>query len=300
VTDANLFLGYLGDRLGGEGLTLRRDLAEKALARIARLLKTSLEEAARGIRRVANAEMVKALRVISVERGHDPRRFVLVAFGGAGPMHGADLAAELGIGRVLLPDSCGVLSALGMVVGDQRRDWVRTVYTSGEWDDRFLRQAYARLEADAREAMGRASGTHFIRRADLRYRGQSHELTVKVAENIAREELKTAFVREHEKAYGYRAEGEPVELVNIRLTALTPLEQPELGATVAGGGIPSRRQVFFEGDWVEAQVWERTTLETTKVPGPAVIEEEEATTVVPAGWSARLDEVGNLWLEMES
>lgn len=299
VTDANLYLGYLGERLGGEGLALRRDLAEKSLARIARLLKTGLEEAALGIRRVANAEMVKALRVISVERGHDPRHFVLVAFGGAGPMHGADLAAELGINQVLLPDSCGVLSALGMVVGDQRRDWVRTVYTAGEWDDRFLREAYARLEADAREAMGKASGTHFIRRADLRYRGQSHELTVKIGENISREELRKAFVIEHEKAYGYRAKGERVELVNIRLTALTPLEQPELDATVTGGGQASRRQVYFEGDWVEAQVWERTDLGTTKVPGPAVIEEEEATTVVPAGWSARLDEVGNLWLEME-
>jgi N-methylhydantoinase A len=294
VTDANLFLGYLGERLGGDGLALMRDLAETALAQMARLLGMSLEETAMGIRRVANAGMVKAVRVISVERGHDPRRFVLVAFGGAGPMHGADLAVELGISRVILPDSCGVLSALGMVVGDQRRDWVRTVYRAGEWDDRSLEEAFAGLEREAN-----VLGTRFIRHADLRYRGQSHELTVELGAGNSRDELAAAFEREHEKAYGYLAKGEPVELVNVRLTALTPLERPELGAESAGGGIPAVRPAFFEGGWTEAQVWERPALGMAKVPGPAVIEEGEATTVVPPGWTVRRDDVGNLWMERD-
>lgn len=316
VTDANLFLGYLGERLGDEGLVLDRDLAEEALANLAGKLRLTLEETALGIRRVANSQMVKALRVISVERGHDPRGFVLMAFGGAGPMHSADLASELDISRVLLPESCGVLSALGMVVGDQRRDWVKTVFTAGEWDEDFLAQAFAELEREAGVAgeasagsgaaasarvTGGASADHvatrLIRNADLRYHGQSHELTVELGEDFSAVGLAERFELEHERAYGYRAADESVELVNIRLTALTPLERPELGAGTGGGGIPVVRTAFFGGNWTEAQVWQRNAMGTAAVTGPAVIEEEEATTVVPPGWTARLDEVGNLWLE---
>jgi N-methylhydantoinase A len=316
VTDANLFLGYLGERLGEEGLVLDRDRAEEALANLAGKLRMTLEETAMGIRRVANAEMVKALRVISVERGHDPRGFVLMAFGGAGPMHGADLASELDISRVLLPESCGVLSALGMVVGDQRRDWVRTVFTSGAWDEDFLEEAFAELEREAGVAVDAERGDvtatgaaepggtpagrsapRLIRHADLRYRGQSHELTVELGEDFSAAGLAERFELEHERAYGYRAAGESVELVNIRLTALTPLERPELGAETAGGGIPSVRKAFFGGSWTEAQVWQRSAMGTAAITGPAVVEEEEATTVVPPGWTARLDEAGNLWLE---
>ncbi len=319
VTDANLCLGYLGSKLGGDGLALDRDLAEGSLTRLAGMLKMTLEEAAMGIRRVANAEMVKALRVISVERGHDPRRFVLVAFGGAGPMHGADLATELGIEHVLLPDSCGVLSALGMVVGDQRRDWVRTVYKPGVWDDDFLREAFAGLEAEAgvvgkgagdegapeakgfagNEGADRPGGMKIIRHADLRYRGQSHELTVELGGSFSRDDLSAAFESKHERLYGYGAAGEQVELVNIRLTALTPLERPELGTVAGESGASTARQAFFDGSWVEARIWQRTGMGTEIVRGPAVIEEDEATTVVPPGWSARLDEAGNLWLEKD-
>jgi N-methylhydantoinase A len=108
------------------------------------------------------------------------------------------------------------------------------------------------------------------------------------------------FQLEHERAYGYRAKGESVELVNIRLTALTPLERPQLEANTAGGGIPSARKAFFDDDWTEAQVWQRTAMGSAMVAGPAVIEEEEATTVVPPGWTARLDEADNLWLEAGS
>ncbi|MDO8736766.1 MAG: hydantoinase/oxoprolinase family protein [Thermoleophilia bacterium] len=295
VTDANLFLGYLGERLGDEGLVLDRDRAVEALANLAGKLRMTMEETAMGIRRVANSEMVKALRVISVERGHDPRGFVLMAFGGAGPMHGADLASELDISRVLLPESCGVLSALGMVVGDQRRDWVKTVFTSGAWDDSFLEEEFAELERDAAIAASR-----LIRRADLRYRGQSHELTVELDEDFSAAGLAERFELEHERAYGYRAEGESVELVNIRLTALTPLERPQIGKEAVGGGIPSIRNAFFDGAWIETQAWQRSALGTTEITGPAVIEEEEATTVVPPGWKARLDEAGNLWLEAGS
>lgn len=295
VSDANICLGYLGERLGGEdGLILRRELAAGAIGRLAMELDMSVEEAALGIRQVANAEMVKALRVISVERGHDPRRFVLAAFGGAGPMHGADLAAELGIRRVLLPDSCGVLSALGMVVGDERRDWVRTVYRGDAWDDKSLWEDFAELEAEKTSETGGAS---LVRRADLRYRGQSHELTIDVGERMAAADLAEAFEREHERVYGYRGEGEPVELVNMRLTAIRPLERPRIGGAKAAQGESALRRAWFAGKWMEAEVWRRGRLGCARVTGPAVIEEDEATTVVPPGWEAHLDSAENLWLE---
>lgn len=311
VSDANLCLGYLGVRLGGEdGMVLSREAAAAAVGGLAADLGMDPEEAALGIRQVVGAEMVKALRVISVERGHDPRQFVLVAFGGAGPMHGADLALELGIERVMLPESCGVLSALGMVVGDERRDWVKTVYTGGPWDDALVAREFARLEGERAAEIG---GARIVRQADLRYRGQSHELTVSLSEGMSATGLARAFEQEHEKTYGYRADGEPVELVNIRLTALRSLEAPDIlgqargqedkrdvrGGQGGGSGAeaaPGVRKAFFGGEWVEAAVWRRGSLGPAAVSGPAIIEEDEATTVVPAGWTAQLDTAGNLWL----
>lgn len=297
VSDANFCLGYLGERLGGEaGMVLSLEASKIALGKLAVELGLGLEETALGIRRVVGAEMVKALRVISVERGYDPRQFVLVAFGGAGPMHAADLAGELGIRRVMLPDSCGVLSAMGMIVGDQRRDWVRTVYTGGGvWDERSLNSAFARLEDDLAAEI---EGALLVRRADLRYRGQSHELTVEVPEGMRAAGLAEAFEQAHEQAFGYRSHGEAVELVNIRLTALRPLEAPQIAGTdAASAGRRRKRKAYFAGEWIEAEVWRRELVDSAPVRGPAIIEEDEATTVVPGGWQASLDEAGNLWLD---
>ena len=294
VTDANLILGYLSGCLGGpDGIGLDADAARTAVAGLAARMGLGLEETAMGIRRVANAEMVKALRVISVERGHDPRDYVLVAFGGAGPMHGADLADELDIERVLVPDSCGVLSALGMVVGDERRDWVKTVNTPPDWDTRFITAAFERFEVDIGEAL---AGAHVIHQVDLRYRGQSHELTVDCTA-IDREAVVAAFAAAHEQAFGYTAPDEQVELINIRVTALRPLERPELNRSAAGKGAAKIRQAYFGAEWLRCRVWQRGQLGGAAVDGPAVIEEDEATTVVPPGWQACLDETGNLWLQ---
>lgn len=295
VTDANLCLGYLGGRLGGAGgMELDADRARAVLKKLAAGLGMDIEQAALGVRRVANAEMIKALRVISVEKGHDPRQFVLVAFGGAGPMHGADLAAELGINKVLLPASCGLLSALGMVVGDQRRDWVKTVFNPGGWDSRLLKDAFTGLEA---QAAAELPGAGIVRRADLRYRGQSHELTVDVEAPLRREQVVEAFEREHERAYGYRAGGEAVELVNIRLTATVSHEPPAFSRPRKEEGPCSTRPAFFGGGWEQAQVCRRRRLGPVRVRGPAIIEEDEATSVVPPGWEAHVDNAGNLWLE---
>ncbi|MHB8142262.1 MAG: hydantoinase/oxoprolinase family protein [Thermoleophilia bacterium] len=295
VTDANLSLGYLGGRLGGEGgLELDAGAAQAAVDSLAEELGMEPEEAALGVRRVANAEMVKALRVISVERGHDPRGLVLAAFGGAGPMHGADLAAELGMRRVLVPASCGVLSALGMVVGDRRRDWSRTVLGAGGWDARLIGETFAGMEKKAAAEM---PGAVFVYRADLRYQGQSHELTIDIRPPFGVELLTAGFEHEHERAYGYRAEGEAVELVNLRLTALAPLERPRISRSRAGAAAAAGRPAYFDGRWLTAQVWWRDGLAGARAAGPAVIEEDEATTVVPPGWEAFIDESDNLWLE---
>lgn len=295
VTDANQVLGYLGESLGGsEGVALDAEAARAAVGRLAAVLGMELEAAAMGIRRVANAEMVKALRVISVERGHDPRSFVLVAFGGAGPMHGADLAAELGMTRVLVPESCGVLSALGMVVGDERRDWVRTVAVTADWDNDFLAAAFKGLE---REIGNGLAGARVLRQVDLRYRGQSHELTVTCPEPD-RDRVNAAFATAHEQAFGYAAPGEAVELVNLRVTALRQLAPPELALPGAYPVEQDSRRVYFDG-WREVEVYQRRGMGGDALTGPAVIEEDEATTVVPPGWRARIDGSGNLWLEAE-
>jgi N-methylhydantoinase A len=214
-------------------------------------------------------------------------------------MHAADLASELGIDQVMVPDSCGVLSALGMVVGDERRDWVRTVYRPEDWDSESLSAAFARLEA---EKSRETEGASLVRLADLRYSGQSHELTVVISGDMDRGRVARLFEQEHEKAFGYHAEGEPVELVNIRLTAFRKFKRPEIWSAPERLAEPVRRRVWFGGEWAEADVFSRSGLGSVEDapaawPGPVIIEDEEATTVIPPGWKASIDTAGNLWVK---
>ena len=214
VTDANLVLGYLDDgaTLGGE-VVLRRAAAEHALGAVGEKLGLDALEAALGIVRVADAEMVRALRVVSVYRGLDPRDFALVAFGGAGGMHACALAEELGMDTVLAPRAGGVLSALGLAISDLRRDdvapWLAPLDDVAEEE---LERAFADLEQAAGADL---ESPRFRRRADLRYRLQSYELTVDADDLGA---LAERFAAAHEQRYGYRVDGEPIELVNLRLT----------------------------------------------------------------------------------
>ena len=217
VTDANLLLGRLPERLAG-GLELDRDAAARALEK--------LDPAE--VVEVVNAEMLRALRVISVERGHDPREFALIAFGGAGPLHACALAEELEIGTVLVPAAAGVLSALGLVASDERRDTVRS---------------YVRPLAEASELPAEGE-------ADLRYTGQSFELTVPLGADVA-----AAFHRAHEDRYGYSDRERPVELVAVRTADVRP--GPELVLPPA---------------------------ERLEVAGPHVLELEGATCWIPPGW----------------
>jgi len=297
VTDANLFLGYLADgaELGGE-LTLRRELAERALAKVGERLGEATLEVALGVVRVANAEMVRALRVISVERGLDPREFTLVAFGGAGGLHACSLAEEMGIGRVLVPAASGVLSALGLAISDLRRDYVRPLLGKlGEVDPGEIDRGFRDMEERAGQDM---DGPGLERHADLRYRGQSFELTVG-AGGWGR--LEERFHVEHERRYGFRMDDETVELVNLRLVATVPGDKPEVSAEEpAGEREPGRREINLDGDWREVAVVQRRGLGAgAKLDGPAVVEFAEATLLLHPGWRATLDDIGTLVLERD-
>ena len=296
VTDANLFLGYLKDgaKLGGE-VVLDRDRSETALRRIGNELDMDALEVALGVVQVANTEMVGALRVISVERGLDPREFALVAFGGAGPLHACSLAEELGIRTVLVPKAGGVLSALGLAVSDLRRDYVRPLLSPlNELKAGDLETAFEEMERAAAKDL---DSPEFGRRADLRYAGQSFELMVDADEL---EDLEARFHEVHERRYGYRMEGEKVDLVNLRLAATVPVEKPDLKEPeLKGEAETGRREANFDGDWTEVPVLDRAKMgRGSEVEGPTIVEFAEATCVVRPGWRGVVDEVGTLVLEV--
>lgn len=299
VTDADLVLGYLPDgaRLGGTagGVTLRRDLAAAALGRLGARLGMTAEETATGVVRVADAEMVRALRVISVARGIDPRGMSLVAFGGAGGLHALALAEELGMGRVLVPAAAGVLSALGLAISDLRRDLVVTLRTTLDRLDPVAAAA-ARDGMAARVGAG-LDDPRLELHADVRYQGQSFELTVP-AEPLA--SLAERFHAAHEQRFGYRMDGEVTELVNLRLIATAAVSKPALGAEPASAGDPvvGRRSAVIGGRDYSVPVLARAKMGAgSEVVGPAVVEFAEATCLVRPGWRGRVDQVGTLVLE---
>src|SRR5215208_2540889 len=297
VTDANLFLGYLADRatLGGE-VVLQRELSENALKALGEEVNLDAEEVALGVAQVANAEMVRALRVISVERGLDPREFALLAFGGAGGMHACALAEELGMETVLVPRAGGVLSALGLAISDLRHDYVNPylVGLDNVKKEEFEKK-FEKMESSASEDL---EDPEYDRRADLRYRGQSFELTVE-ADSL--EKLEERFHAAHEQRYGYRMDDESVELVNLRLISTVPVEKPELDEPEPEGEAESgTREANFDGEWQEVAVLDREKMgKGSEVSGPAIVEFKESTCVVRPGWRGAVDGVGTLVLEKE-
>jgi N-methylhydantoinase A len=295
VTDADLYLGYMADGavLGGS-IALERSRTEAALERLGGQMNMDAGGAARGIVELVEAEMTRALRVISVERGYDPRGMALVAFGGAGPMHACALAEALEMRTVLVPRAGGVLSALGLAASDVRRDFQAPLLRAlTDVAPAELEEAFAGLEKDALVEMpdGMCS-----RAADLRYAGQSFELTVDAGDPAR---LEQRFHAAHERRHGYRMEGEPVQVVNLRVTALTKVEVPEPSEPVGPEGPAAvRRRAPFEGEWIEIDVWPRASLgRDSKLEGPCVVELEEATCVVRPGWMGIIDRTGTLVLE---
>jgi N-methylhydantoinase A len=292
VTDANLLLGYLdaSSELAG-GVSLDRDAAERAVSLLGDELGLDALSVAEGIVRVANQEMLRALRVVTVERGVDPRRFALMPFGGAGPMHAAALAAELEIDRLLVPRAGGVLSALGMIASDRRRDTARTVMLSGtELTAARIAGAIASLRETIAEGMedARAEVTY-----ELRYAGQSFELPVAGAADVDPRELRERFAAAHEERYGYRDPDSEIELVNIRLALSLPGPQPEPRASTETLDRIARR-ARFAGDWVEAEVLRGEPPAGETAEGPCIFELPETTLVLPAGWRAEVDERGTI------
>ena len=296
VTDANLLVGYLSpdSRLAGD-VQLDAEAAERAIAGLADELGLKPLETAEGILRVANQEMVRALRVVTVERGVDPRGFALMPFGGAGPMHAAAIAAELGIRRMLCPRASGVLSALGLIASERRRDSARTVMLRGT---ELRAERIAEEVAELRD--GLVAGLDDVRTEvvyELRYRGQAFELPVEAGETPEPDELAEAFAAEHERRYGYRDAEAAVELVNVRIAALEPGPSLEPVAAAAGGLERASRRARFGGEWLEAEVLRGDPPAGETASGPCVFELPEATLVLPPGWEASVDEVGTIRAE---
>jgi N-methylhydantoinase A len=277
VTDANLVLGRLDPATPLAGVSLDLEAAKRAVGELAARAGLSVTACAEGIVRVANAEMLRALRVVTVERGIDPRGFALLAFGGAGGLHAAELADELGIERILCPRSAGVLSAFGMVVSPVRRDVQQTVLLSGPaLSATAIADATAQLAARGRAALGDSSAGEVTVSAvfELRYRGQAFELAVAGPLDADPELLRCEFDAEHERRYGYRDPDQELELVTIRVTATRPGASVRL--TPGDGPAPG-----------------------TEIAGEARLSLPGSTVYVPAGWSGVVDDSGSLLLKRD-
>jgi N-methylhydantoinase A len=296
VTDANLLLGYLAtdSRLAG-GVALEIDAARAAVGGLAGSLGLGELEAAEGIVRIANQGMARALRVVTVERGIDPRRFALMPFGGAGPMHAAAIAAELGIETILCPRAGGVLSALGLCASERRRDTARTVMLSGE-DLSAERIAREVEELIARAGRG-LSGARAEASYEMRYRGQAFELTVAGAIDPDPADLAERFAAAHEERYGYRDDEGEVELVDIRVAMIVPGPQLQPSAATSADLEESSRPARFDGAWLDSGVLRGEPAAGTKVEGPAIFELPEATLVLPPNWRAEVDKAGTIKAE---
>jgi N-methylhydantoinase A len=306
VTDANVVLGRLnpGYFLGGE-MGLDVEGARAAIEeRCAKPLGLDVTKAAYGIVEIANAAMVNALHLISVQRGYDPRDFVLVGFGGAGPVHANAIARDAEMPTLLIPRSPGIFSATGLLTTDLKRDAAVTIMRRlDEVDDAEVEAVFSELERAGREELRLEGLTddriEFLRQIDLRYVGQSYELTVPAGDGLVER-----FHAEHDRVYGFAAPTEPVELVSLRLGSVGRIAKPPR-RTLDSGAAPApkeRRDVYFaETDgYVDCPIYDRYGLPGgVTFPGPAVIEEFDSTTVVHPGFKVSVDDTGNLIIEKE-
>ncbi len=294
VTDANLLLGYLPPdaALAGD-VSLDHAAAEQAVAALAAELELEPAACAEGIVRVANAEMVRALRVVTVQRGIDPRGYALLAFGGAGPLHAAQIAGELGIETIVCPRASGVLAALGLVVSPRRRDVQRSVLLAGdELTADAIKRHTEELGAQARAAL-HESEAQLEASFELRYRGQAFELAISAELAAEPSELRAAFEAEHEERYGYHDPDQELELVTIRVSATVPGPDVRLAAT--GDAAPlqrGQRTATAGGETVTLEVLRGDPPPGTQLEGPAVLEMAESTLLIGAGWAGEIDQAG--------
>ncbi|MXR19292.1 hydantoinase/oxoprolinase family protein [Halobacterium bonnevillei] len=309
VTDANLLTGRLNPDyfLGGE-MALDTDAARDALEPLADEFGTSVREAAHGVLRVVNSNMANALKQVSLRRGHDPRDFVMVASGGAGPLHAATLGRELGVKETVVPRAPGQFSAWGMLLTDLRKDFARTNVGSFDADTAAeIDGIFADMETEARDAYAREDVSlddlNLERTVDLRYAGQEHTVNTPVqAETVDASvvgETIERFHDRHEQTYNFRMD-DAVEVVNLRLTAYAPMPKPEVSPVETdaspAAAVKSTRSVDFGTEGVhDTRVFERDALPTTEpIEGPAVIEEPACTTLVHPDQTVDVDALGNL------
>jgi N-methylhydantoinase A len=296
VTDANLLLGYLSSDsdLAG-GVTLDEDAARRAVAALGGELGLGETETAEGIVRVANQEMIRALRVVTVERGVDPRGYALLPFGGAGPMHAAALASELEISRLVCPRASGVLSALGLIAAGHRRDTARTVLLRGA--EITAERVAAEVSALSEPLLVGMEGAELEVVYELRYLGQAFELPVPGPPAPDPKRLAEDFAREHEARYGYRDPEGELELVTIRIAAVEPGPEPKPQAAGSGSPAGVERKARFGGAWVGTRVLRGEPAAGFAAEGPCVFELPEATLVLPPGWRASVDDTGAIHAE---
>ncbi|MGB8064631.1 MAG: hydantoinase/oxoprolinase family protein [Candidatus Sulfotelmatobacter sp.] len=311
VTDANLLLGRLQPTrfLGGD-FTLDLDRTRRVATEWLKKQKSnlSLEKFAAGVIRVVNATMEKAIRVVSIERGRDPRQFALVAFGGAGGLHACALAEALSIPRVIIPAFPGGLSALGILASDVVKDYSHTVLwrVSNRIPLADLQREFAALEKSAKKDFARESwpgSPRYLRSLDLRYRGQGYELNLPFTKNLL-----TDFQQEHHRRYGYQHDDREIELVTLRLRATLKSTTAHVEGDYVGTGAPARSgraklgspsppegKVLFDSKFLQTKIYSRDELQPGKpYSGPAIVTEYSATTLVPPGKRFHLDKAGNL------
>jgi N-methylhydantoinase A len=280
VTDAHVVLGRITSHqfLGGE-MEIDTARAEAAVDRIARTLNSDRIAAAEGIVRIANANMERAIRVVSIERGQDPRDFPLVAFGGCGGLHACEMAEELGIRTVIVPRFAGALSALGMLLAGRVRD-----YSASIVDAKQIESCFAALERAAGRDM---PGATLARAADCRYVGQSYELTIA---------WRASFHEEHQRIYGYSDPQRPTEVITVRVRATIPAakaHRPRFERVILKGK-PESRRVFIGGKFQSIRVLAREQARERDAQGPALVLDYGATTLIPPGWRFHVDRPGNL------
>jgi N-methylhydantoinase A len=311
VTDANLVLGRLGaDRFLGGEMKLDVEAAERALGEVGKPLDLNVTQAADGILRIAATAMSYAVKGVTTERGLDAGDFVLVAYGGAGPLHAVQIAREIGMRNVIIPTAPGVFSAFGMLFSDLRYDFVRTQLTSLE-DAPFdrIEAVFQELEAQGRAAIAATSvAPHQIvvkRALDMRYVGQEHAVTVelpmRVFQKQERKAIKQHFDDDHLQRYGTSAPAERAEIVSMRATVAGLMKKPPQEKIAKGTAAPAKsaftgkRKVYFDGRFRDAPTWRRAELRAgNKISGPALIEEHASTTVLMPGDRMTVDAYGNL------
>ncbi len=311
VTDANIVLGRINQKyfLGGR-MKVNADLAEKAIEnKIASKLKMSTYEAALGIISVANSNMARAIRVITVERGYNPSDFTLVAYGGAGPLHAVNLAQDMGIHKVLIPPTPGTLCALGLLTADIKKSFVKTnIVNYDNATPQLINSIFELLMSDGNawlESEGvKEEDRVFHNIIEMRYVGQNYELQVDIPSGITRkdfDELKHNFFKEHEKSYGYYNPTAPIQLVNFRSEAIGIISKPQLSKLdkstedISDALIEYRDVYFNKAGKISCPVYNRNKLgKIDRVEGPCIIEQMDSTSVIPPHTSFKIDCYGNI------